>query len=92
MSCCGQKRANGNGAMLYRTHRVASPAAHTAQMNQKQFVVCFEYFGKTGMTVLGLASGKRYRFNQAGSRVFIDPRDRPSMLQVPNLKEVALEI
>jgi hypothetical protein len=42
------------------------------------------------MTVLGSASGKRYRFNGPGSRVIIDPVDRPSLALVPRLKEVLI--
>lgn len=50
------------------------------------FVVCFEYIGKTGLTVLGPVSGERYRFDGPGARVVVDPRDRPSLTIVPNLR------
>jgi hypothetical protein len=37
----------------------------------------FEHIGKTGLTVTGAVTGRRYRFDQPGSRVTVDPRDRP---------------
>jgi hypothetical protein len=51
-------------------------------------VVCFEYVGGTGMTVIGGVSGQRYRFDAPGARVVVDPRDRPSMALVPVLRQV----
>jgi hypothetical protein len=49
--------------------------------------VFFEYVGKTGMTVTGPVSGKRYRFERAGSRVEVDLRDRRSLAGVPQLRQ-----
>jgi hypothetical protein len=54
----------------------------------RQFVVCFEYTGRTGLTAIGGVTGRRYRFDQPGARVIIDPRDRPSIAAVPNLRQV----
>jgi hypothetical protein len=54
----------------------------------RRFVVCFEYIGQTGMTAIGGATGRRYRFDRPGVRVIVDPRDRPSLAAVPNLRQV----
>jgi hypothetical protein len=54
----------------------------------RQFVVCFEYVGPTGLTAIGGVSGRRYRFDRPGARVIVDPRDRPSLAAVPNLRQV----
>ena len=35
----------------------------------------FEYFGKTGLTVVSPTTGKQYRFNHPGARVEIDASD-----------------
>jgi len=51
-------------------------------------VIRFEYAGKTGMTVQGPVTGKRYRFDKPGSRVLVDPRDSPSLSAVPHLRRV----
>jgi len=54
----------------------------------RQFVVCFEYVGRSGLTAIGSATGQRYRFDRPGARVVVDPRDRPSLAAVPNLRQV----
>ena len=54
----------------------------------RQFVVCFEYVGQSGLTAIGGATGQRYRFDRPGARIVVDPRDRPSLATVPNLKQM----
>lgn len=49
--------------------------------------VYFEYRGKTGLSVLGPITGKRYRFSGYGDKVAVDVRDRPSLAAVPHLRE-----
>lgn len=41
------------------------------------------------MTVVGGATGQRYRFDHPGAVVQVDPRDRPSLTGVPGLRQVA---
>jgi len=53
-----------------------------------RFVVCFEYGGRTSLTAIGGVTGRHYRFSQPGARVIVDPRDRPSLASVPNLRQV----
>jgi hypothetical protein len=50
----------------------------------------FEYVGRTGLTVAGPVSGRRYRFEETGARVAVDPRDRPALAAVPMLRQVVL--
>jgi len=49
--------------------------------------VFFEYMGKTGMTVTGPVTGRRYRFEGSGARVEVDLRDRRSLAAVPQLRQ-----
>jgi hypothetical protein len=70
---------------MYQVHRATVSATSPREMT-KRFVICFEYIGKTGLTVQGPVSGRRYRFAYQGARIAVDPRDRPSLLLVPNLR------
>jgi len=65
----------------------AKPPADGSQPARRYSVV-FEYVGDTGMTVVGPASGRRYRFDRRGARVVVDPRDRPGLARVPRLREI----
>jgi len=51
----------------------------------------FEYVGRTALTVIGPASGLRYRFGCPGARLAVDPRDRAALAAVPQLKACAEE-
>lgn len=44
--------------------------------------------GRTGMTVIGPVTGKRYRFEGPGSVAEVDLRDRRSVATLPNLEQV----
>ena len=83
MPCCGQQKSNlGYGNQSVQTRKVtnARPAY--------RYSIYFEYVGQTGLTVYGAATNKKYRFDRTGSRIEVDPRDRPSLSKVPNLREV----
>jgi hypothetical protein len=86
MPCCGQQktefRTAGQSSQAYK------PTTNTPSRPAYRYAVYFEYVGNTGLTVFGSATNKKYRFDQRGSRVEVDPRDRPSLAQVPNLREV----
>ena len=94
MSCCGKKRASFPAGTPVTpvsftvTEAARSPETAGEPGNSRSSSIFFEYTGKTGLTVWGAVSGKRYRFDKPGSRVIIDPRDRPSLVQVPRLKQI----
>jgi len=91
--CCGNRQP------LLRTHASLAPnqqpqrqggvrptvAAPGIPASQAQPIL-FEYLGRTGLTVVSPATGKRYRFDSPGAKVAVDPRDRSILLHVPNLK------
>jgi len=79
MGCCGRNRP------VQRVEDSGPPRVtftHGATTN----VQYFEYIGKTGLTVLGPITGRRYRFTHPGAKLAIDGRDGPSMTGVPNLR------
>jgi hypothetical protein len=40
------------------------------------------------LRVVGAKTGREYRFDHAGARLAVDPRDQPSLAQVPKLRRV----
>lgn len=91
MGCCGQTRQPIRGAIRIdpaaRPRR--SPATERAEPARRRPAVYFEYTGRTGLTVFGPISGKRYRFNGNGAVVAVDPRDEPSVRAVPKLRALS---
>ena len=87
MGCCGSQRQK-----QYVKQRVAQtrPVPDPPHGGYKE--VFFEYVGKTGMTVIGPISGLKYRFVGHGAILPVDPRDRASLLNVPNLRQVKPEL
>ena len=82
MACCGRTRAQMFGM---GTRAISS---EFAPLGVRRYAVQFEYIGRTALTAVGSASGKRYRFDQPGAVITVDPRDRPSLAQVPSLRLV----
>jgi hypothetical protein len=74
MSCCGKQRTQLTGSF--------SPGG---SVPERHF---FRYVGETALTVAGPLSGKYYRFPAPGATVEADPRDAPSLEQVPQLRRV----
>ena len=82
MACCGASRTP-----LFGT--AARPAqAASAAVGGLRYRIQFEYTGRTALTAIGPVSGRRYRFDRPGAIVVVDPRDRPSLAAVPNLRAV----
>ena len=86
MPCCGQQKTDfgispGGVQTRTSTNNTHARPAH-------RYAVYFEYVGNTGLTVFGSATNKKYRFDRNGSRIEVDPRDRPSLSKVPKLREV----
>ncbi len=94
MSCCGKRRQQfySEQSGPIRSYFYIAPGNQDGPKGQplsgKQTVICLEYTGNTVLNVIGTVSGKRYRFEGHGSKVIIDPRDRTSLILVPNLKQV----
>jgi len=88
MACCGKQRQqlNTSGQTQRGSNQIGG--ADPPKRIERHSVACFEYTGRTGMTVIGPVSGVRYRFKYPGERVFVDLRDRLSLLSVPNLRQV----
>lgn len=88
MSCCGKQRQQFQGAIqLPRTHDPAERRKLQTGV-KRYFVTYFEYLGKTGMTVVGPQTGKRYRFDHQGVIVAVDLKDRLSLSNIPQLRQV----
>lgn len=86
MPCCGQqKTALGFSSAGVQTRKSAT---NNSARPVHRYAVYFEYVGHSGLTVFGSATNTKYRFERNGSRVQVDPRDRPSLSKVPNLREV----
>jgi hypothetical protein len=82
MSCCGQHRQSLFGLESHwRTRPLSSPKRQTSQRS----LVYFEYVGKTGLTVIGPLTGKRYRFSKPGTKVAVDSDDAPWLITIPGL-------
>jgi hypothetical protein len=86
--CCGKSRAQFQrripGPPLPSPFATPSPRPPLARFPG----VAFEYVGRTGLTVAGPVTGQEYRFDRPGSRVEVDPRDRPSIAAIPLLRQV----
>jgi len=76
MSCCGEARRQA-GILVTRHDAVANPGT-----------VIFEYIGRTALRAVGRASGIEYHFEQPGTRLTVDGRDRDSLDLLPMLKQV----
>lgn len=82
MSCCGGNRRAAGSAGYRRARR--------APKRQRRYSQAFiRYTGKGVLTVQGPASGRQYRFVQAGATLPVDPRDVAALSRVPALIQVA---
>ncbi|BDI05255.1 hypothetical protein [Sphaerotilus microaerophilus] len=70
----------GTGPLVAPTAWLHPPAAAPRDR------ALFEYIGATGLTVIGPASGRRYRFERPGAQVGIDARDRGALERLPQLR------
>jgi hypothetical protein len=73
------------------TNRATGTAVppHLQRSHVRHPSAVFEYVGRTGLTVVGPVSGRRYRFEATGARVAVDTADMPSLTAVPQLRLVA---
>lgn len=84
--CCGRHR---NQLRAYAASRRSLLPLEPSARHATPVAVWFEYFGRTGMTVRGPASGRDYRFERPGFQVAVDSRDVPGFAGIPNLRQVA---
>ena len=91
MACCGEKRRQfAQARSLSRATRPEQGwSTAKREPSPRRSLVYFEYVGKTGMTVSGPVTSKRYRFNGNGAVVAVDVRDAPSLRTVPRLKQLS---
>jgi hypothetical protein len=88
MPCCGKKRAQLGRKT--RTRRAPEPKEETVSQPrpEPQPLAYFQYQGKTGLTVIGPRTRKRYRFGHAGAVVAVHPRDVRALATVSVLRQV----
>jgi hypothetical protein len=48
----------------------------------------FQYLGSAGLTAIGAATGRHYRFDRPGLGIVVQPADIPSLRAVPSLRRV----
>jgi hypothetical protein len=87
MPCCGKGRAQVTKDIETPKRNGASSTSGN-EPTDGSAVVYFKYTGRTGLTVLGRETRKRYRFDNPGAVVAVDARDRIALSAVPNLKQV----
>ena len=85
MSCCGSRRQSSVAGAVAAPVASPAPAAPRAQPDP---TATFVYQGGTALTVLGPASGRRYRFERPGAEVHVDLRDVASFAAVPHVRRV----
>ena len=64
------------------------PAANSVVRGTAGASVQLEYVGRTSLSAIGPATGRRYRFGMPGARVAVDLRDRQSLLSIPHLRQI----
>lgn len=87
MACCGNKREQFQ-AQRGAANRPGAPGVRLLPQSAMPLKVVFEYSGQVPMVVIGPISGHRYRFEGAGARVEVDPRDRRSLATTARLRQI----
>jgi hypothetical protein len=89
MPCCGKKRARARGKT--QTRRAPERTERTVPQPRPEpdSPPHFQYIGKTGLTLMGPRTRKRYRFDHPGAIVAIDPKDERALQAVSVLRQVA---
>lgn len=82
MSCCGKISSAGRGPNSFRT------SAPVPRANAVPLKAYFRCTGPSGITAVGAATGKPYRFPASGRIVPVDSRDALSLSRVPHLQAV----
>ncbi len=88
MSCCGKKRETYSKAPSSQSAYATKAKSSNPAPAVPEGAVEFEYIGRTGMSLIGPATGKLYRFGWPGARVAVDSKDKPALVTVPLLRPV----
>ena len=88
MPCCGDKRQRLvlPGAQTSPDLTGGAQSARAGMAHVYSETARFQYTGKTGLTVIGPFSQRRYRFNKPAEVLEVDRRDAPGLAAVPHLK------
>ena len=88
MACCGDKRQRliAPGAKTNSEITGGAQSARAGIGRVYNETARFQYTGRTGLTVIGPFSRRRYRFNRPDEVLEVDSRDAPSLAAVPHLK------
>ena len=81
MSCCGGQRSQAGTVGLNHAGMQNSAARYS--------VAYMQYVGRTALTVVGPATGKRYRFDTPGAIMAVELPDRASLAALRQLRQVA---
>ena len=88
MACCGNKRAQAQKTAKTRQMPEATERASWQRRPERDSLAYFEYLGKTGVTVIGPRTHKRYRFDSPGAVVAVDSKDWRALSAVSVLRQV----
>lgn len=90
MACCGGKRRSYHRSSSHHPALagVRADSRRAAHRSPAPSAVFFEYVGDKALTVIGSATGRRYRFASPGAVVAVDGRDSPAVAAVPGLRRV----
>lgn len=88
--CCGKNRAAARAAAVAHAAAGQSGPRHTVTPPPRDVTtpIVFELVGAAPSTVRGEVTGTTYRFAAPGTRLRVDPRDRPGLLAIPSLRWV----
>jgi hypothetical protein len=81
--CCGR---NAFSTQDSPSRATAVSSTISATGNASPAATCFEYTGKTALTVVSPLTGKKYRFRHPGECLEIEVQDQFWIPFVPNLR------
>jgi hypothetical protein len=84
--CCGSARAAARVAAMGAGQPAAASAGNRS--TSATSVAVFEYVGSGETRIRGPVSGRIYYFRRPGDRLRVDPRDRPGLASLPELRGV----
>lgn len=89
MSCCGKKRSQARLTTQTSSVSESAESASVPRLPEYDSQAYFQYLGKTGLTLMGPRTGKRYRLDRPGAVIAVDLRDRRALAAVSILRQVA---